>query len=326
MFYISYECRASLILYKFLRSNYRGRKYLLPVNICPIVPAVFHKAKVGFDYIDIDENHLCIDRETVLRIISQKNHNYEGVFFVRTYGHTGSFEKFFNEIKSKDEKVIIIDDRCLSIPQFVEPTTIADVVLYSTGYSKFVDIGWGGFAFIKNNYQYKSINIPYNPLAYESLIADFKLMYDKQTTLQYRDSDWLGSQIDLPTFDDYQSLVMSKIPEVINTRTAINQIYRSQLPLDIQLQPCFENWRFNIRIPEGRDLIIKAIFDKKLFCSKHYIPLAPAHRLTTTPIAKKLGSEVINLFNDFRYDVTRAAETAEIICKLIKDQSSQKAH
>ena len=49
--------RASAILYNYLSGNHFDKPFLLPANVCPVVPLSFMKAGVGFEFIDIDESH-----------------------------------------------------------------------------------------------------------------------------------------------------------------------------------------------------------------------------------------------------------------------------
>ena len=45
--------RASAILYNYLSGNHFDKPFLLPANVCPVVPLSFMKAGVGFEFIDI---------------------------------------------------------------------------------------------------------------------------------------------------------------------------------------------------------------------------------------------------------------------------------
>jgi hypothetical protein len=47
--------RASAILYNLLVGRADSRPWLLPANICPIVPITFLKAQVPFEFVDISQ-------------------------------------------------------------------------------------------------------------------------------------------------------------------------------------------------------------------------------------------------------------------------------
>ncbi len=50
--------RASAILYNLLVSQKQTKPWLLPANICPIVPITFMKADVPFEFVDISSETL----------------------------------------------------------------------------------------------------------------------------------------------------------------------------------------------------------------------------------------------------------------------------
>ena len=142
-----YESRASTILHNLLRSGRSGEPWLLPANVCPIVPLTLLKAGRGFEFVDIDEVSLCLDADRLLDRLRTAPGRYGGVLFVRTYGMEDSRDALFAEIRERGPELMLVDDRCLCRPRFDEPTPPGvDAVLYSTGYAKPVDLGFGGFA------------------------------------------------------------------------------------------------------------------------------------------------------------------------------------
>ena len=48
---IIFEDRAATVLYKTLKSLKNKNKFLLPLNICPIVPDTFIKANINFEFV-----------------------------------------------------------------------------------------------------------------------------------------------------------------------------------------------------------------------------------------------------------------------------------
>ena len=83
---IVFESRASVVLYKYLIFRKSEKCFLLPANICPIVPITFLKAKVPFDFVDISHETLCIDENLVLNQLRSNPEKYGGVLFSHTYG------------------------------------------------------------------------------------------------------------------------------------------------------------------------------------------------------------------------------------------------
>ena len=55
--------RASAILYNLLKSRENSEPWLLPANICPIVPITFFKAGVPIEFVDISVENLHMDLE-----------------------------------------------------------------------------------------------------------------------------------------------------------------------------------------------------------------------------------------------------------------------
>ncbi len=81
--------------------------------------------------------------------------SYGGVLYAHTYGEPSTPVEFFQSIKSKYPTLLLVDDRCLCIPD-LDPSDeqFADVALYSTGYAKIADLGFGGYAFLKDDLAY----------------------------------------------------------------------------------------------------------------------------------------------------------------------------
>src|SRR5512134_3607944 len=130
--------RASAILYSVLVSGRQKRPWLLPANICPIVPITFLKAQVPFEFVDISPQTLHMDLEQVEALI--RAHRFGGLLYAHTYGEASTPNHFFESLKMLSPELTIIDDRCLCRPALEpDPASQADIQLYSTGYAKIVD-------------------------------------------------------------------------------------------------------------------------------------------------------------------------------------------
>ena len=272
-----YGNRASRVLFNFLSIKTFEKPFLVPVNICEIVPIVFREAGVEFRYSDIDPDTLCIDQRWVLQHISE----YSGVLFVHSYGTERSFEEFYHTVKVVKPDFKIIDDRCLCRPTLTEPNTYSDLVLFSVGEKKQVDLGYGGYAFIRDDLHYRVC-----PLPPGSILTD-------------------------STWDFDANLISRRTLEAATHRDYINEIYRTQLPIDIQLDEEFQNWRFNILVQKKNE-ILDELFENELFASSHYMP-----QRTGYSCASALNSHIINLFNDCHYTAEMAKKTCSIINNLL---------
>ncbi len=301
--------RASAILYHLLVSQPQKQTWLLPANICPIVPITFLKAGVPFELVDISATNLHIDLEQAEALA--KSRKVGGLLYTHTYGDASTPDDFFRSLKSINPELIIVDDRCLCVPEF-EVSSAADVVLYSTGYAKIVELGFGGYAFIDDRVQYQTSHLPFDSAHHDELEYEYKQVLSRREYFVYRDSDWLETDLQLPPWHDYRLQIESGIKSSMSQRALLNKIYVELLPIEMQLPQPYQSWRFNIRL-KNKDKTLKAIFDEGLFASSHYASLAGIMSSGRALNAEKLESEVVNLFNDHHFDESRA----EKVCKLI---------
>jgi hypothetical protein len=144
--------RASAILHNLLISRKPARPWLMPANICPVVPITFMKAEVPFVLVDISAQSLHMDLDQAVGLIERRE--FGGLLYAHTYGDESTPDDFFADVKSIDPELIIVDDRCLCIPAF-DVKTMVDVVLFSTGYAKIVDLGFGGYALLSGDAPYR---------------------------------------------------------------------------------------------------------------------------------------------------------------------------
>lgn len=139
--------RASTVLCNFLKSKKFDKPFLLPANVCPVVPLSFMKAGVDFDFVDIDENH-AMSRQ--LALDKSKSKNYAGLLFVHAYGREFDNDSFYGEIKKNEKGFSIIDDCCLCQPDLSgELSDNVDLHLCSTGYAKYVELSFGGYGMVR---------------------------------------------------------------------------------------------------------------------------------------------------------------------------------
>lgn len=115
------------------------------------MPLSFMKAGVGFEFIDIDESHAMSTEKCLTAIEAGK---YSGLVFVHAYGKKYDNKEFYRAVKSLDPNLCIIDDCCLCIPELADslPENV-DLCLYSTGYAKFIELSYGGYASFRGWYQ-----------------------------------------------------------------------------------------------------------------------------------------------------------------------------
>jgi hypothetical protein len=281
--------RASAILYNVLQARADQRPFLLPANVCSVVPETFVAAALAFELIDIDESSLAIAQETCLARLRTRPGGYAGVLFVRPYGAEHDPGPFFESLKAIQPDLCIIDDKCLCRPdpagRAISPR--ADVTLFSTGHAKYADLDGGGFAYVNDSVAYGN--------AGKSFVED-----------------WLDLRPPEMTWGDYQQSILDASVAADEQKNVLNELYSRLLPPEIQLPAEFQKWRFNIRIPAADDFIASA-FSSGLFASRHYATLGDAFGGGSFPAAEGLHANVVNLFNDRYFDQTRARRITELV-------------
>jgi hypothetical protein len=307
--------RASAILYEVLRSRGNNLPFLLPANICPIVPMTFLKSGTPFEFVDISPESLHMDTDLVERRLRSDSGQYGGILYAHTYGDPTTPSEFFRWVKDRWNGLVVIDDRCLCIPE-LEPAEQSgvDVTLFSTGYAKIADIGLGGFAFLRDELTHEHHGLPFDELELRATEVDYKASINAGRRYAYRDSAWLQTEVALPTWDEYAGRVRQALQETIAQRRVINAVYNSVIPAELQLGIGFQLWRFNLRLP-NKDVALKAIFDAGLFASSHYRSLVGIMGEGMDANASDLSAHVVNLFNDHHYTIDMAERTAGIIVR-----------
>lgn len=268
--------RANKILHNFIRSNDIKGTVLLPSNICKDVVEVLEYAELELKFLDISLDTLCVDEN----LIKENIESASLLLFVHTYGTERNFDYLFSELKVIKPSLIIVDDKCLCMPKLSLETSLADLVLYSTGEKKQIDLGKGGIGYVSENYKYEDIEI--------------------KESACLTNENW---ELDKTLFE-------VKKQEVNFHKEKLNAIYFEKLSCVNQLPVEFQNWRFNILI-DKKEQILEALFAEGLFASSHYKTHATAFN------AENLHNNVINLFNDIYYTEEQALRTCEIINKII---------
>ena len=313
---LAYEPRASTILYNLLVESSDHRPFLLPANICPIVPITFLKAGVPFTFVDISPVTLHIDLTDATNLLGTGR--FGGLVYVHTYGEASTPDDFFASLKTADPTLLLIDDRCLCIPEFESDLpSQADVILYSTGNSKIADLDFGGYAFLRDEVAYRRHSIPFHPEDLEAVEKIYKRSITSRQRFIYRDCDWLETEADLPEWDVYRQHTEAARADALEQRRRINALYTECLPGEILLPAEYQTWRFNLQLPR-RDETLAAIFKAGLFASAHYTSLAGILAPGACPNAEQFADQVINLFNDHHFTLEMAEKVCDIILKNMK--------
>ncbi|MCF7970957.1 MAG: hypothetical protein K9L22_07295 [Methylococcaceae bacterium] len=311
-----FEGRAAIILYNVLRSLDAPKKFLLPLNICPVVPATFLKAKVPFEFIDISLETLCID-ETLLFNKLYANPEIGGILFVKTFGIELNTEKLFRHIKHINSSIFIIDDCCLQTPDFdydIEQSG-ADLALFSTGYSKYVDIAWGGFGFLNSTHEYYANDLPFKQDDLTQFTLATQQCINQHCLLEYPNNHWLGAANALyPDIQSYRHAIEQKLPQIQEHKKQLNTIYQQNIPSAYHLGERFNNWRFSIKVTH-KAALLKKISAAGLFASSHYQEVDYMYKINPSIDSNAYNSHknMVNLFNDFRFTANQAFAIVDIV-------------
>ncbi len=305
--------RASAILYNFILTNHVQGNVLMPANICECVPAIYKKAGMNFIFCDIEFGTWIPDEREIISLLST-HPDIKILHYNRTYGEMGDHSKFFEEIRVKFPHVIIIDDRCLAMPNWEEKEFHADLTLYSTGKTKPVYVGQGAFAFLGNQWRYKRYHLEGDT---ESADAAFDASI-KRCHAEHKSVEWdilLDNWLDpaqMPK-DDYEQRIGVEYANIVPHKAVINAIYKA---LPNALPEGMHDWRYNLLV-KNQDECLQKLFQEGLFASKHYLGLGNGYFSNkNTPNCDWLAHHVINLFNDKKITVEMAKKTVECIRNL----------
>lgn len=307
---IKIENRATVVLYRFLKSNFKDGIFLLPANICPIVPLTFLKAGVGFIFVDIDHTHV-MNRSVCLELITKKQ--VDGILFVHAYGKFFDNDSFYQKLKKIEPNLVIIDDKCLCIPNLsLEIKENIDLELFSTGYSKYIDLNYGGWGIVNDSYLYIEDTLPYNYEENEFQMKSIRNSLLLRKKFEYIKNDWLDTS-PFDSMEAYFEQIKSKLECIKQHKEEINSIYNELLPDQIKFDVGYDNWRYMIQI-KNKNKLIEEVKDSKLFLGTNFPSVASIFNNKKMKIAEAYQQTNINLFNDFRinkYD-------AEKMCKIIR--------
>ncbi|MEQ8857304.1 MAG: hypothetical protein RIC56_01530 [Pseudomonadales bacterium] len=308
------EARACSILRNLLLGAPEGT-FLLPANVCPVVPLTFRTLDRPFEFIDIDGVDLCMDRRSIEeRLAEAGSPPVVGVLYVRTYGIEQDLTGPFGAWKRQHPELLLIDDRCLCRPEVdTAESQGADVVLFSTGYGKYVDLGFGGFALLSDSAGYVRSAEPFVETEARRLEALYKQHIAEGRELVCKPHPgWIpseGLEISTPA---YLEEIRRRIGPIASHKAILNDVYRSTIPERLQLGMGYCSWRFQLRTP-NKAALLEEIFQAGQFASGHYYPASRLFGGSYCPRAEDLYADVVNLFNDFALDESGARTIAELI-------------
>ena len=310
---ITYANRASAVLYGYLKSRSFKGPFLIPANVCPVVPLTMMKSGVDFDFVDIDERHTMSESMALEQI---RKRDYEGLLFVHSYGKRFDNDVFYHKLKTINPDLCIIDDRCLCRPALdgTIPTNV-DMALYSTGYAKYIELSYGGYGVTNepffNQTGWGCFDYSEEKETEQQVYIKDCLKGDKQYKLP-ADYPWLDCSPLKMEPEHYFGIIKAKMATVASEKEKINRIYRENLPQEVQWGDDYSQWRFMISV-ENREEVLNALFDEGLFAGTNFPSVSWMFKTVHCENSEKESKHIINLFNDFRVNELFAYKVCEII-------------
>jgi dTDP-4-amino-4,6-dideoxygalactose transaminase len=311
---IAYGARAAAVLHRLLLAQPAGRPFLLPANVCPVVPLTFLEAGRPFLFVDVEEPSLEMDHDALLAQLRRDPGRTGGVVFVRPYGAIRDVDCLFGAVKEAAPGTLLIDDRCLGEPDLdgSHCSPHADATLFSTGPRKAVDVGFGGFAHLKPGVPCAAGRGAFVPASLTSMEELFRRAVAAGERVTATVSGWLDERTPQVDWQGYRALVGPAAAGAAAHRREINAHYTAAIPAEHQLPARFHGWRFQVRVPAA-EALLERLFAAGLFASRHFAPLGQAFGGGPAPVAERLHGEVVNLFNDRNFDIPRARRVTAVV-------------
>ena len=275
--------RANKLLYNFIRVNHITGRVLLPANICPEVVKTLEYAGLSVSFIDLQVDTLCMSQDAALALAKEARM----LIFVHTYGVEREFTEFFVQLREQNPDIIIVDDKCLCLPDLDVKDSAADLMLYSTGEKKMVNLGGGAIGYLADKWEYDEVTV--------------------------EDCEYLSNELWLL---DPKQLYL-KMDTIIAHKEKLNTLYRAMLPEAIQLPDAFQHWRFNILV-QNKQQILDALAAEGLEAESRYALLDES-----CVVASNLHAYVIHLYNDKCFTLEQACRACEIINALLSDKTAE---
>ena len=148
-------------------------------------------------------------------------------------------------------------------------------------------------------------------------MAAYNEAMDAGVTFACPSDTWLDlAPLPLPAIA-YEREVRAEAIRMAAHKSAMNELYSTAFPPEMQLPRQFQQWRFNILVSDP-GAVLSRIRAAGLFASNHYAPSSPVFGGPVVPIASALHGCVLNLFNDRYFDLDSAERLIAAISPVIK--------
>lgn len=310
-----YRKRAQGIVFDYSKKYLNKTDYvLIPAQVCQIVPVTYMKLHIPYKIVDIDLDTMSMDLKQAKRYLEEGN--VQAMHYVYGYGHNKEDEnKRLLELR-RTFGCTLIEDKCLCIPEFSEPKREYDLIIYSTGYSKVVDIGRGGFGHLNPKYSLEEQQGVYSEYDKQQIREHFLSCLEEKKLFSQAvaEGNWLEYGV-LEKYTEYRDQIEKEKKNVIEHKRNINEIYDDIIPNKMKMGADFNMWRYNILLKNSSE-VVREIFKQGGFASQYYHSLYKVFGEEFFKNAAYIEKHVINLFNSQVYSEELAIRTAHIIRKI----------
>lgn len=332
-----YTGRGSSALYAILNTiTVRKKKVLLPVNICEIVIPIIQLAGFSPVFYDVDPD----TGNSGLENIKAKYTGEEAVLLaVHNFGLPLEIDLISEWAKEND--IFLIEDVCNALGATycnVPVGNWGDAAIYSFGYSKIVELGFGGGLTVRDSALRQQVM---------ELISTFELYsahhkradHDFQSKLRTLRKDPGNQKPEIygPLYEDYAKFLIYRLDNqrvtliknalvnlehILLSRHQKAMMYKTGISSSkishVNEAPGQIFWRYNILVePERRNQLLKLLIDNTIWASKWYPPVNQLFFKESEsggyPGAELFSKRVINLFVDERFSIAELKRTISLI-------------
>jgi dTDP-4-amino-4,6-dideoxygalactose transaminase len=327
--------RGSSALYAILNSlGNMGRKILLPVNICEIVIPVIQLAGFSPVFYDVNPD----TGNSGLKNIKSRYTGEEAVLLaVHNFGVPLKIDLISEWAKEND--IFLIEDVCNALGAVYKNVPVGnwgDAAIYSFGYSKIIELGFGGGLTVRESGLRQKVKELISSFdLYSELHKEADQEFQSKLRILRKDPGNQMPEIYRPLYEDYAKFLIYRLDE-----QSVNLIKDALVDLDnillsrYQKAMMYKNgissskishikevpgqifWRYNILVEsERRDELLKLLIDNNIWASRWYPPVNQLFfEESETYIGVNLFSKrVINLFVDERFSMTEVKRTISLI-------------
>jgi len=328
--------RGSTALWLILESlRFKNAKILIPVNVCEIVVPIIEKAGMVPVYYDVQEKTGISNMQNIADSFSGDE---KILMVVHNFGIPVEIDSISEW--AKNNNIYLIEDVCNALGASFKNIPLGywgDASIFSFGYAKIIETGFGGAAIINNLELEDNFKILLEKLDYYSDIHNEKNDYFQRKINILRKGDSPDTFSYSSIYNNYANYLLYKLNKK-HQETILNEL--QNLPSNIlkrkhnaeryRYEIMTKNathidevegqvyWRYNLLVDlRSRDDLIEELRKNNVLVSKWYPPIIPLFK-GKFEMDKFNGSftfadKIINLFVDHRINDDDITKTIKII-------------